>query len=103
MSIDYVLTLAAEADIRSIVRYTRQQWGDAQVRAYMSRLESGIGRFAAGEGAFRDMSAMHAGLRMMRCEHHFVFGLFRKTGPVLIVAILHERMDMMQRMGDRLV
>jgi plasmid stabilization system protein ParE len=37
----YVLTAAAEADVRSIIRYTRQQWGEAQVRAYMAKLEQG--------------------------------------------------------------
>lgn len=30
MSRNYVLTDAAEADMRSIIRYTRKQWGDAQ-------------------------------------------------------------------------
>ena len=38
----YVLTAVAEADLRSTIRYTRQQWGEAQVRAYMDKLERGI-------------------------------------------------------------
>jgi plasmid stabilization system protein ParE len=46
LSHGYVLTAAAEADVRSIVRYTRQHWGDAQVRAYMAKLEQGIARLA---------------------------------------------------------
>jgi len=33
---DYVLSDAAEADLRDIIRYTRKQWGDAQVRRYIS-------------------------------------------------------------------
>jgi len=31
----YTLTKAAEADLRGIIRYTRKQWGDEQVRCYM--------------------------------------------------------------------
>ncbi|MBG9791091.1 plasmid stabilization protein ParE, partial [Paenibacillus dendritiformis] len=30
----YVLTEAAEADLRGIIRYTRKHWDDAQVRRY---------------------------------------------------------------------
>ena len=102
MSQAYVLTAAAEADVRSIIRYTRQQWGDAQVRAYMAKLDQGIARLAQGLGSCRDMSDMHAGLRMSRCEHHYAFCLDRDIDPPLIVAILHERMDLIQRLGDRL-
>jgi plasmid stabilization system protein ParE len=38
---DYILTAAAEADMRGIIRYTRKQWGDAQVRGYIATLEQG--------------------------------------------------------------
>jgi plasmid stabilization system protein ParE len=102
LSQGYVLTAAAEADVRSIVRYTRQHWGDAQVRAYMAKLEQGIARLAQGLGSYRDMSDMHPGLWMARCEHHYAFCLKRDIDPPLIVAILHERMDLIQRLGDRL-
>lgn len=102
MSQAYVLTAAAEADVRSIIRYTRQQWGDAQVRAYMAKLDQGIARLAQGLDSYRDMSDMHPGLRMARCEHHYAFCLERDINPPLIVAILHERMDLIQRLGDRL-
>jgi len=98
----YVLTAAAEADVRSIIRYTRQQWGEAQVRAYMAKLEQGIARLAHGSRSHRGMSDMHPGLRMARIEHHYVFCLLRDKDPPLIVAILHERMDLIQRLGDRL-
>ncbi|WP_250151132.1 type II toxin-antitoxin system RelE/ParE family toxin [Photorhabdus akhurstii] len=42
----YVLTTAAESDLRGIVRYTRKQWGDAQVRRYIAMLEQGIANLA---------------------------------------------------------
>lgn len=97
----YVLTAAAEADIRDIVRYTRRQWGDAQTRRYIAALERGIAAVAMGDGAFKDMSAVSADLRMARCGHHYVFCLPRLDAPALIVAILHERMDLMTRLVER--
>lgn len=99
---DYILTAAAEADMRGIIRYTRKQWGDVQVRRYITELERGIARLAARQGAYRDMSALYPALLMAHCEHHYVFCLPREQAPALIVAILHERMDLMARLADRL-
>jgi len=98
----YVLTAAAEADLRATIRYTRQQWGEAQVRAYMEKLERGIARLAAGQGIFKDLGALYPALRMAHCEHHYIFCLQRENSPPLIVAILHERMNLVTRLADRL-
>jgi plasmid stabilization system protein ParE len=98
----YLLTDAAEADLRGIIRYTYKQWGDAQVRGYITQLERGIARLAAGEGAFKHLGEVHPALRMAHCGHHCVFCLSRANAPALIVAILHERMDLMARLADRL-
>lgn len=102
MSAHYALTLAAEADLRGIVRYTRKTWGDAQARRYAAQLERGLEAVVSGKGAFRDMSALYPGLRMARCEHHCIFVLPRDGAPALVVAILHERMDLMVRLQERL-
>lgn len=99
---NYVLTDAAESDMRVIVRYTRKQWGSAQVRTYVAKLKAGIVDVAAGQGAFRRMDALYPGLLMAHCEHHYVFCLPRKGEKTLIVAILHESMDLMTRVAERL-
>lgn len=99
---NYVLTDDAEADLRGIIRYTRREWGAAQVRTYVAKLKAGIARVAAGQGVFKELDALYPALRMARCEHHYVFCLPRQNAPALIVAILHERMDLMTRLADRL-
>jgi len=98
----YVLTEDADADVRGILRYTRKEWGAAQARNYHSKLKQGMARLAASQGPFKDMSALYPALRMAHCEHHYVFCLPRENAPALIVAILHERMDLMTRLADRL-
>ena len=98
----YVLTTAAESDTREIVRYTLQHWGDVQVRRYIEALEEGISRLALGQGAFKDMNTIYPGLRMAHIEHHYVFCLARENAPALIVAVFHERMDLMTRLAFRL-
>jgi plasmid stabilization system protein ParE len=99
---DYVLTNEAEADLRGIIRYTRKHWGDAQVRRYITKIERGMARLASARGVFKEMSALYPALRVARCEHHYVFCLPRKNAPALIVAIFHERMDIVARLADRL-
>ena len=78
----YILTAAAEADLRGIIRYTRQQWGDAQVRRYITLLERGIARLAAGEGSYKSLDEVYPSLRVARCEHYYVFCLPREM-PLL--------------------
>ena len=98
----YVLSAAAEADLRGIIRHTRKSWGAAQVRRYIIRLEQGIARLAAGQPPFSDMSGLFPALRMAHCEHHYVFCLAREGEAALIIAILHERIDLLTRLSDRL-
>jgi plasmid stabilization system protein ParE len=102
LTVRYVLSSAAEADLRDIVRYTRKQWGDAQTRSYMTKLKGCIESLATGAGFFKDMDALYPALRMVHCEHHYIFCLPRDDAPALVVAIFHERMDLMARLVDRL-
>jgi plasmid stabilization system protein ParE len=98
----YVLTDAAETDLRAIIRYTRKRWGDDQVRRYVREPEAGINRLAKVEGVYSDLGEIHPDLRVSHCGHHYIFCLPRTDAPSLIVAILHERMDLMARIADRL-
>lgn len=66
----YVLIAAAESDLRGIIRYSRKQWGEVQVRSYIAALEQSIACLIDGRGVFKDMTALFPGLRMGRYEHH---------------------------------
>ncbi|WP_246856824.1 hypothetical protein [Brenneria corticis] len=48
------------------------------------------------------MSELWPTLRMAHCEHHDVFFLPRDNEPMLVVAIFHQRMDLMARLAERL-
>ncbi len=103
MTTSYVLTSAAEADVRDIIRYTRKQWGVEQVRNYVNKLTQAIEHVAADAPGSKDMSALYPTLRMRRCEHHYIFCLPCEDAPALIVAIFHERMDLIARLAERLM
>jgi plasmid stabilization system protein ParE len=98
----YVVARGAAADLKAITRYTVDEWGESQCRNYMAKLEQAAEALANGDGVFKDMSSLYPGLRMVLCEKHYIFCLPRHGALPLIVAILHERMDIMRRLSARL-
>ena len=102
MAKHYVLTKGASADLKDIIRHTNEQWGKAQCLAYIDQLEKAAVAIAKGEGPFKDLHAIHPALRMVRCGRHYIFCLPRPNGLPVILAILHERMDIMARLKIRL-
>lgn len=98
----YELTLAAETDMRSIIRYTRKEHGNAQVRVYTDCLKQCVQMLAEETGRIVHLPEFHQHLRMIHCRHHYIFGLMRPHKTMLIVAFLHERMDVTARLKDRI-
>jgi toxin ParE1/3/4 len=98
----YILGPDALADLRGIVAYTRREWGFAQVHKYRDRLERCAEALVTRDSHNTDLSHLRPGLRMMRCQHHYIVAQIREGQPAEIVAILHERMDWVARLGERL-
>ena len=91
-----------DADIADIVAYTAERWGVDQVRKYMAGLEQRLDDFAQGKVHSKPQNALVSGLKIARYEHHYIFGLERPQQPMLILAIFHERMDVIERLKHRL-
>jgi toxin ParE1/3/4 len=98
----YVLAKGASDDLKAITRHTNEQWGGAQCRTYIGQLEKAAMALAKAESAFKDLSSLHPHLRMARCGRHYIFCLPRPNALPVILAILHERMDIMARLRNRL-
>lgn len=102
MTRPFVYAREAQAELREIVRYTAQQWGAAQARAYAHQIDQVATELAAGQGVFKDWGAVLPGLRVKAAGSHFVFCVLRPGKPALVLAILHQRMDLMARLQRRL-
>lgn len=102
MTRPYILSKGAAADLRDISRYTVANWGVAQCRTYIAELEKTAAAVAIGKGAFKDMGSLLPGLRMASCGKHYIFCMRQADAPSIILAILHERMDLMARLENRL-
>lgn len=98
----YRLSTEAECDLDKILRYTVWQWGIDQAERYMLEFEKVFFRLADGCEA-RAFSESCPELKVIRCQHHYVFYLHEKPELPLVIAVLHERMDMLSRLRKRLI
>jgi toxin ParE1/3/4 len=98
----YILSTKAAADLVEIAEYTKRQWGGTQARTYRSQLKKCIAALVAGKDQFKDLSALRPGLRMTRCQHHYIVAVMRGNAPAIVVGVFHERMDLMARLAERL-
>jgi toxin ParE1/3/4 len=99
----YELTPEAEADLEEIADYTLQTWGAEQQARYATLLEAGFARIADGSDIPRRFSRHYPHVFVSRCEHHYIFYLRPEgTSVPRILAVLHERMNMLARLRERL-
>jgi len=96
----YDLTLAAEEDLRGIWSYSHEKWGLDQAEAYFGRIETCCEAVGERRARSKTLDGLPDGIRIHRCEHHYVFWLDGKRPTV--IAILHERMDLLRRLKARL-
>lgn len=98
----YRLTPGAEKDLGEIARYTLRTWGEAQMRRYEAALIACFEALADRRADARWPLPHRPELRQVRCQHHYVFAIDHPQEPVTIVAVLHETMDLVTRLRDRL-
>ena len=98
----YRFTLEAENDLRNIARYTLEKWGLEQTKRYESQLADCFHKIAQGKAISKQAIPHRPDLLHARCEHHYIFYRINGTDTPLILAVSHERMDLMTRLKDRL-
>jgi toxin ParE1/3/4 len=98
----YLLDTAAVDDLREILRYTQKQWGGKQSKIYYSKLKNCMNTYSNGNGLYKELPELSPGLRMGLCGHHYIFVKIRQHAPAAILAILHQRMDIIERLKERI-
>jgi plasmid stabilization system protein ParE len=98
----YELTKDAEADLEEIFRYTIEEWGEKQAEHYADKLHRCFEKIARKEAVSRPFSEKFPKALVTRCEHHYAFYFHPDQKPPRIFAILHERMDILIRLKNRL-
>jgi toxin ParE1/3/4 len=93
-----IKTPRAEQDLLEIWLYTYDYWGSVQADKYLAKIEK----------CFENICTKKARLKILiedvyyiRCEHHYIL-ILMEDKPAMI-AVLHEKMDLMARLKDRLI
>ena len=102
MAAPYEISKAAEKDWRGIVRYTLDNFGKRQVQKYTNSLLKCLDDLANGTGQYKKIDVSSHHILIKRCQNHYIFALNQPDRPLLIIAILHEQMDLIQRLKRRL-
>lgn len=99
---DYTLAAEAEQDLLEIGRYTARTWSFEQAHRYLSALESHFEAIARGDAIEKRVFEHRDDIRVSRCRNHFIFFVRDPELGIVILAVLHEQMDLMARLRDRL-
>ena len=99
---NYELTEAADEDLKGIALYTISKWGPTQAGRYGVFLAAHFEAIGNGKARTRIFLPHRPELRVSRARHHYVFHLEREKQCPLILAVLHQKMDLMARLRARL-
>ncbi len=88
----YDFTRRALADLRNIVRYTRESWGRKQARIYREEIELGIQKLALSPGLGRVRSDVAPSVRSFPIARHVAFYV-ESEGGITVVRVLHPAMN----------
>lgn len=87
-------TRAAEADLAGIYAYTLTRWGEDQAERYLGDLETACQRIAAGTAVARRLDFRTDPVFRLRQGHHVIVFREELDGAILVIRVLHERMDL---------
>ena len=90
----YRLTKEAAEDLYKIWSYTVENWSEKQAEKYYLRLLAAFDKIAAKPLLYgKAYDIIYKGLRGEYVGHHIVFYFMHQREGILIVRVLHEKMD----------
>lgn len=99
---DFELSYLADCDIAGIIGYTIEKWDIDQAIRYVGVLDAHFEAIGKGDARTKAVFGHRTDLRVSRCQKHVIFHQERSSNCPLILAVFHERMELMVRLSDRL-
>lgn len=94
---------AARRQIIEIWLYTDKTWGEKQADKYVRGLYNAIKKAAGNKYQWRKVEYEGVkGIFIVRYEHHNVFFRILSKGVLGVVTVLHESMDLPNRLKENL-
>jgi len=98
----YVLSIDAENDLREIAQYTFKNWGESAFEKYKSGLSKKMYDIAHKRVQERHFSKAFPQLRVTKYRYHFIFDLSERVDKPVIIGVIHEQRDIVNRLKNRL-
>lgn len=92
----FLLTNAAKADLRNIARFTEQKWGREQRKHYLKGMDDVFRCLADSPALGVSCDYIAPELRKHTFQSHMIYYDIASATQVLIVRVLHKRMDVSQ-------
>ena len=98
----YEFSERADEDYDGIMQYTLDNFGEKQMVKYSDQLIACLNTISDDKAIYKKIENEGRVIRSLHCQKHYIFGLERKNNPLLIIAIFHERMNLLEQLKNRL-
>jgi len=96
----YIISKKAVSDIEEIWLYTVEKWSVEQADRYYNLIFDEIDYICKNLNAGKSMDHVRKGFRASKVKSHLIFYKVSSTDKIEIVRILHEQMDIENRLND---
>ena len=96
----YKISLKASGDIENIWLYTFENWSLEQADRYINLLLDEIEYLADNPNSGKDFNNIRKNYRCSKVKSHLIFYRPDKQSDIEIIRILHQRMDIENRLKE---
>jgi toxin ParE1/3/4 len=96
----YKLTNKAVEDLTNIWEYTYEEWFEQQADRYYNLLLTKCQEIANQPELGKSYEEIKNDLLGLKAEKHIIFYRNQKNKPIEVIRILHERMDLKNRIDE---
>jgi len=98
-TLPFVISKKAVSDLEEIWLYTVEKWSVEQADRYYNLIFNEINYISKNSTAGKSMEHVRKGFRSSKVNFHLIF--YRVINDTIeVIRILHERMDMENRLND---
>jgi len=98
--VKYIINEKAVEDINQIWTYTAENWSVEQADRYYNLILDEIEYIAGNFEEARSFETIKQGYRTSKVKSHIIFFKKTKDNQIEVIRVLHERMDLENRLKD---
>jgi len=100
MNKSYIISQEAIDDLENIWVYTLNKWSAAQADRYYNIIINEIEYISSNFGIGKSFEHIRIGYRASKVKSHLIFYKMYENNIIEIIRILHQRMDIDNRLKD---